>query len=416
MENFDLIEDERQTLDEKVRSLLDRACGSGMCAKTEPMLFSLQSLMHESMSSVAQSIGARYLNHLWKTMLDDMPHRLNKETELSILLGISRTFDFTGDWEHALEKYTQALELASALKEREIEANIFRWMGHVNRNQGRWRQAIRCNKKSVNICRTIHYPTGEAYARNNLGTIYFELGELDKAQEHYQSALAIAKERGEARLIAQIYNNLGIIADIKGEYEQAILSYHQALIGYEKEADMRGMAQTCYNLALSFGHKDDEAMLTKHLEISSDLAKEIGERNLMAMICLKKAHLSAQRNSFAIAHSFKDFALKTLTELGNRRGVADAYRIEGIIYHRQAEYEGSESSFKKGIDLNRELRNPLGLAETYLEYGIHLKERGRQEEALAALGESRKLFSRFEALKKEELIESLMGSVKSGNR
>ena len=66
----------------------------------------------------SQEFGVRYIELLWKTIRDEIPDRLDRETARNILTGRGRTYDITGHWDRARAVYRQARARASANEER----------------------------------------------------------------------------------------------------------------------------------------------------------------------------------------------------------------------------------------------------------------------------------------------------------
>ena len=76
--------------------------------------------------------------------------------------------------------------------------------------------------------------TADAY--NNIGVVYNDLGDYDKALEHHNKALEIQKDvLGEKhRDTASSYNNIGCVYDNMGDYDKA-LEYHNKALEITKE-------------------------------------------------------------------------------------------------------------------------------------------------------------------------------------
>ncbi len=70
---------------------------------------------------------------------------------------------------------------------------------------------------------------GRGTALGNLGAAYANLGELDKAIEHYQQRLKIAREIGDRRGEGTALGNLGLAYADLGELDKAIEHHQQAL-------------------------------------------------------------------------------------------------------------------------------------------------------------------------------------------
>lgn len=70
---------------------------------------------------------------------------------------------------------------------------------------------------------------GEAVALGNLGIVYQTRGELDRAIEFYEKALAINQELGRKQGMATDYGNLGNVYYSRGDLSHAIDYWKQSL-------------------------------------------------------------------------------------------------------------------------------------------------------------------------------------------
>lgn len=96
-------------------------------------------------------------------------------------------------------------------------------------------------------------------AHINLGRLYHEVAELDKAERHYRSAIAQAPHSALA------YFNLGVLLEQHGRTGEAIAAYEDALKNDENLADAH------YNLGLIFEAQDRRAEAFKHFRAARRL-------------------------------------------------------------------------------------------------------------------------------------------------
>lgn len=81
--------------------------------------------------------------------------------------------------------------------------------------------------------------TGEATTLNNIGSVYYSLGEKQKALEFYNQALPLFQQVGNKRGEATTIDNIGDVYSILGEKQKAINCYQQALPIYRQLGDIR---------------------------------------------------------------------------------------------------------------------------------------------------------------------------------
>lgn len=99
-----------------------------------------------------------------------------------------------------------------------------------------------------------HYPESAA-AHVNLGTVYFQLKQWRKAEEHYTAAIGCNADYALAHF------NLGNLFDELNQPAQAMKSYSRAL---ELQPDY---ADAHYNMALLFQGRDDTMSAVRHWRI-----------------------------------------------------------------------------------------------------------------------------------------------------
>ena len=81
--------------------------------------------------------------------------------------------------------------------------------------------AIDYLQQALEIAKEIDNPLGQANDLGNLGLVFQNKGELDKAAEYHRQALEILKDIGNSLGQAKALGNLGIVFKNKGELDKA---------------------------------------------------------------------------------------------------------------------------------------------------------------------------------------------------
>ena len=102
-------------------------------------------------------------------------------------------------------------------------------------------------EKAENSCNTLLKLAGtnqeyEAKAYTNLGNVYQTRGDLDKAVEFHEKALAINLELGRKQGMAIQYNNLGNVYRTRGDLDKAIKFYEKSLVLFKEIGAKRQIA------------------------------------------------------------------------------------------------------------------------------------------------------------------------------
>ncbi|GAI36357.1 unnamed protein product, partial [marine sediment metagenome] len=82
-------------------------------------------------------------------------------------------------------------------------------IGLIYGDKGDLDKALEHYQEALKICREIGYKRGEANGLGNIGNVYIDKGDLDKALEHYQEALKIHRGIGDKVGEANGLGNIG---------------------------------------------------------------------------------------------------------------------------------------------------------------------------------------------------------------
>jgi tetratricopeptide (TPR) repeat protein len=110
---------------------------------------------------------------------------------------------------------------------------------------------------------------------SKLGILHYTLGEMRRAIEYYEEALAIAREIGDRRGEGADLGNLGNAYSALGEVARAIDYYQQALEIAREIGDRRGEAFTSWNLGLLV-EGSDPARAVELMQVCVDYERDIG--------------------------------------------------------------------------------------------------------------------------------------------
>ncbi|MBI4442307.1 MAG: tetratricopeptide repeat protein [Acidobacteria bacterium] len=134
---------------------------------------------------------------------------------------------------YLLQRERRATKLSEAATRASAE-KFFRIGLHYEQHPKTWPEAIRAYRKAV-----VLNPKAVG-ALNNLGTLYYNQGNLDQAVTYYEAALAVDPDYGLLRF------NLGNVFDERNEWDKARDCYEQAVRLDPSFADAH------YNLALVY--------------------------------------------------------------------------------------------------------------------------------------------------------------------
>ncbi|HEV2583038.1 MAG TPA: tetratricopeptide repeat protein, partial [Ktedonobacteraceae bacterium] len=105
--------------------------------------------------------------------------------------------------------------------------------------------------------REVGYRRGEGIALNNLGGVYDDLGQKQKALGYYEQALAIYREVGDRGGEGATLNNLGEFNRTSGQKQEALGYYEQALAIRREVGDRGGEGITLHNIGTIYREQEN---------------------------------------------------------------------------------------------------------------------------------------------------------------
>ena len=119
------------------------------------------------------------------------------------LLQEGQALELHGGVPGAIAKYNEILALSQGVQDEKqrqmIIGPVVSSLGNAYDSLGQYDKAIEHHNKALAIARKIGDRSGEGNCLGNLGSAYNRLGQYDKAIEHHNQALAISREIGDRR-------------------------------------------------------------------------------------------------------------------------------------------------------------------------------------------------------------------------
>jgi tetratricopeptide (TPR) repeat protein len=251
--------------------------------------------------------------------------------------------------------YKNALAAAEGIEDagskKEATAAALGNLGLVYRQQGELDKALEHHRQALEIAKEIGHRRGEAAQLCNRGLVYRQQGELDKALEHHQQALEIDKETGNRLGEANALGNLGLVYRYLGDLEKALNHHQQALEIHRVIGHRLGEASDLGNLGIVYRQQGElDKALEYHqqaLEIHREIGHRIGEAQELGNLGL--VYSDAGELDRALNHHQQ--ALEIDKEIGSRLGEAQDLGNLGDVYFQQGELDKSLSHHQQALPL-----------------------------------------------------------------
>jgi tetratricopeptide (TPR) repeat protein len=276
------------------------------------------------------------------------------------------------EYDTAIKAFRAALVL-QGVKPSECAALLIH-IGIAQHKHSKWDEAEGAYKEALNWAEKGKDELGQADALGNLGLVYQDKGEWDKAIEFYNKDLEISKKIGDVEDpirehgMAQTYGNLGNVYQLKEERDKAIEFYRKALKEFEKIGDEHGMAQTYGNLGSVYGSK--------------------GKWNK--------------------ASEFYHKTLKGFEKIRDDHGIAQTYMNLGNVYGSKGNWDKAIEFYSKALKGFEKIGDERGIARTKANIGILYKEHGKKDEARKLLEESLRMLEKIGDRPNAEIVRKYL--------
>ena len=135
-----------------------------------------------------------------------------------------------GNYDLAMEAYTEAESLAKRLNDPILQAKIMGNMGNVFIYRQDYKQATEHFSKALKLYQELNNSDGESHMLTSLGSVFLILNNYDLALEYYEKSLSTLNKRGlEDRSTAIIFINMGWTNFEKELYQDAKTYYEKGL-------------------------------------------------------------------------------------------------------------------------------------------------------------------------------------------
>ncbi len=241
-----------------------------------------------------------------------------------------------------------------------------------------YQQAMSSYLKALEIREQINDTLGIAYSLNNLGNIYFRLGNREKALNNYLKALVFAQKTTDKKINAILLNNIGIEYADQKEYEKAI-EYHLKAVEIKKEFKNKLSLSVTYisiGSLYKYQNKLDEAL---EYYYKANIILETSENtHYKAMVLNYMAAVFHEKNQFQKAINYLNSSLELSEKISANKLSENSYLELTKIYKDIKNYEKAFIFQEKYIATHDTIfseESNKALSEMQVKYETEKKEK-----------------------------------------
>ncbi|HQQ94247.1 MAG TPA: tetratricopeptide repeat protein [Bacteroidia bacterium] len=219
-------------------------------------------------------------------------------------------------------------------------------------------------------------------AFNNIGFIYSNRGDVNKALDYLNRSLEISKQIHDKQGIAYTLNNLGLIYRNQGNLPKAINCWHETLKIAEEIGDKDGIATALNNLGLIFRNQSDPDKALEYYLKSLAIYREIKDREGEAYAYNNIALIYRNKGNTSKALEFWFKGLRIQEETHDHQAMANSYNNIGYIYMNQGDLLKAKDYFNRSLELQEKLQDKDGMVGSLVNLATAMEKAGHYNEAL----------------------------------
>ncbi len=266
--------------------------------------------------------------------------------------GIGNAYLYQGIFEKSLENYLKSIRLLENNESNKQKIGLITInIGIVYFNLNNFNKAIEYYQKGLDIANELRDSLTIARCYNNLGNIYKTQTNFAKAEGYFITAAKIFKSNGELYNLANCYCGLGSIQMNKKRYDEAMNYYQKAFDIYKDLKSDDGMAAVYFDFGglLKIQGRYDEAI--KNIENSIRLSRKISSLN-RTMEGYDLLHATyAKLNDDKKAYQALKMYVQVRDSMLNKENTENVARLQTIYETEKKEQEliAKDAEIKKNI-------------------------------------------------------------------
>jgi CHAT domain-containing protein/Tfp pilus assembly protein PilF len=282
----------------------------------------------------------------------------------------------------AIQKYLASLPLWRSAGDRYEEALTENNIGFVYFALGEWQNALDYYNQALPLWRALGDRVNEATMLTDIGTVYDDLGEKLKALEYYNQALSPERVAGDRDDEAATLNNIGYVYNALGQKQKALEYYNQALLIRREVGSRKGEAVELNNIGNVYDTLGQTQEALEYYGQALSIRREVGDRRGEASTLINIGRVFADLGGQQKALDNYNQALSLERIVGNPKNEAIALSNIGRVYADLHEQQEALDYYNQALALSRSVGDRGSEAKTLSNIGLVYADLGEQQKSL----------------------------------
>ncbi|HLF34989.1 MAG TPA: tetratricopeptide repeat protein [Cyclobacteriaceae bacterium] len=296
----------------------------------------------------------------------------------TILYKLAQVYNQSANYKAALQYANEAFDKFKSTDDQPNLANIYALLCDIQSKMG-------LKEKAINNCITslkIYDETGRLQGKpgllNSIGNIYLDLKQLDKCDQYFREALALARANNNRPEIAGTLNNLADTFLERFELDSAYDYYGMALEIQQEDGNLNQLAATYLKIGKADVKAGDNLKALFHLQEGLKYVQQSPDNEIRARLYSELGNVYSNLGNLRLAINYLKRALADAQRVDSDPILQSCYNNLAKYYDLLGDEENALVYFKLYM-LHREYmfdnQSALKIAEIEALYNLEKKEK-----------------------------------------
>lgn len=280
----------------------------------------------------------------------------------------------------AVAKYVEATPLFQAAGDAYRQTLAVQATGIAYAQLNEFRTALRYFEEALTLARNTGDQRLEAPIETLLGGACDVLGEIAKSHQRYERARVLAGRLGDEPTQGSALNNIGKLYHDAGDFQRALDYYLQALPLFAESPPRRAI--TLNNIGVAYSSLGDPESALDYLQQSLEVLKTGPDRAAEALTLNNIGYAYNYLTKYQEASNYFNQARAMLQKIGNRSVEAQTLDLLGATYSDMGQPEKALELHQQALEIQRTAKNIRREAISHANLGHVYNLLGKPEQAL----------------------------------
>ncbi|WP_108424069.1 tetratricopeptide repeat protein [Flagellimonas amoyensis] len=277
-------------------------------------------------------------------------HSAKDSVRVSLLIKTAGEMTYSNPKE-AFPLVDEAIAISSETDWIKGESYALRQKGNLHYVMGDDLAALDVYQKAQHLAQSIGDRSLEASLLSNIGNIFADLKQYDRALENYEAYLTSAQTLGNVPDEIKALSNIAIIYNDTKKYEEGVANLEKALKLSKQEENDLFVAAITNNLALAYKKLEDYPKALLYYQEAADLAHQIGNKYIEASALNSIGMVNIILKNYDLAALNGRKALDLSQEIEAVEWQADSWKVLSEVYEHEGEMAEALHAYKEHVRL-----------------------------------------------------------------